>query len=71
MKTDKSKKELNAYVKYSGLAIQMGLIICAGMYGGFRLDKYIAWRFPVFTLILSLGSVALAIYVAIKDFIKK
>jgi len=71
MKTNKPKKNLNTYVKYSGLAIQMGLIIAIGMYGGVQLDKLTAWRFPLFTLILSLGSVAMAIYIAIKDFIKK
>ncbi|MCD6178801.1 MAG: AtpZ/AtpI family protein [Bacteroidales bacterium] len=71
MKTNKPKKDLNAYVKYSGLALQMGVIIGVGMFGGVQLDKLTSWQFPLFTLILSLASVALAIYIAIKDFIKK
>lgn len=71
MKTNKPQKNLNAYVKYSSLAIQMGLIIAAGTFGGVQLDKLTGWEFPVFTLFLSLGSVALAIYFAIKDFLKK
>ncbi|RLD39024.1 MAG: ATPase F0F1 [Bacteroidetes bacterium] len=71
MKTNKQKKDLNAYVKYSGLALQMGVIIGVGMFGGVQLDKLTSWQFPLFTLILSLASVALAIYIAIKDFIKK
>ncbi len=71
MKTNKTKKNLNAYVKYSSLAIQMGLIIGLGMFGGFQLDKFIRWQFPIFTLLLSLGAVAMAIYIAIKDFLKK
>lgn len=71
MKINKPKKDLNAYVKYSSLAIQMGVIIAGGTFGGVQLDKLTGWEFPVFTLILSLGSVALAIYFAIKDFIKK
>jgi len=71
MKLNKPKKELNSYVKYSGLAIQMGLIIAAGMFAGVKLDKLIGWKFPLFTLLLSLGSVVLAIYMAIKDFLKK
>ena len=71
MKTNKPKKDLNAYVKYSSLAFQMGLIIAAGTFGGLKIDEYTGWRFPLFTLILSLGSVTLAIYIAIKDFIKK
>ncbi len=71
MKLNKPKKDLNAYVKYSSLAIQMGLIIAAGTFGGWKLDELTEWRFPLFTLILSVGSVALAIYLAVKDFIKK
>ena len=71
MKKNKTKKDLNAYVKYSGLAMQMGLIIGVGMFGGFQLDKLIKWEFPIFTLVLSLGAVAMAIYIAIRDFIKK
>ncbi|MCD6091141.1 MAG: AtpZ/AtpI family protein [Bacteroidales bacterium] len=71
MKKNKTKKNLNAYVKYSGLAMQMGLIIGVGMFGGFQLDKLIKWEFPIFTLVLSLGAVAMAIYIAIRDFIKK
>ncbi len=49
----------------------MGLIIGLGMFGGFQLDKFIRWQFPIFTLLLSLGAVAMAIYIAIKDFLKK
>jgi len=71
MKTDKPKKNYNAYVKYSSIAVQMGLIVVAGTFGGYKLDKLFSLRFPIFTLVLSLGSVALAIYLAIKDFIKK
>jgi len=61
----------NEYLKYSGLAIQMILIIGGGTYGGFRLDKYLGWKIPVFTLLLSMLSVGLAIWYAVKDFLKK
>jgi len=46
-------------------------IILLGVYGGYKLDKLIHIRFPVFTLVFSMLSVALAIYYAIKDFLKK
>jgi len=42
-------------------------IIAAGMYGGFRLDQYIGWTIPVFTIVLSLLSVVGAIWYAIRD----
>ena len=61
----------NAYARYSSFAIQMMVIIAAGTYGGFRLDKYLGWKFPLFTVVLSLLSVVAAIWYAIKDFLKK
>ena len=65
-----NRKQFNAYAKYSNLAIQMVVIIAGGMYGGFRLDKYLGWKFPVFTVVLSLLSVSAAIWYAVKDLLK-
>jgi len=49
----------------------MIVIIGGGTYGGIRLDQYLGWKFPVFTVVLSLLSVTAAIWFAIKDFLKK
>jgi hypothetical protein len=49
----------------------MLVIILAGAFGGRELDKLVEWQFPVFTLVLSILAVILAIYAVIKDFIKK
>jgi len=49
----------------------MLVIILAGAFGGRELDKWVDWQFPVFTLVLSILAVILAIYTVIKDFIKK
>jgi len=65
-----SQDKFNAYIKYSGLAAHMMIIIAGGAYGGFRLDKYLAWKIPVFTIVLSLLSVVLAIWYAVKDLLK-
>ncbi len=65
------KKPLNGYAKYSGMAIQMAAIIVGGVLGGIQLDKWLALKFPIFTLVLTLLSVFLAIYYFIKDVIKK
>jgi len=65
------KKQLNSYVKYSGMAVQMAAIIVGGVLGGIYLDKWLALGFPLFTLVLTLLSVFLAIYYFIKDVIKK
>jgi ATP synthase protein I len=63
-------KPLNAYAKFSSLGIQMAIIIGGGCYGGFKLDEYFKNTNSVFTIILSLLSIALAMYVVLKDFIK-
>ena len=67
---EKPKKQLNNYAKYSGLGLQMLVIILAGVFGGIKLDELLDWGFPVFTVIFSLAAVFLAIYHAVKDFLK-
>ncbi len=52
------------------MAFQMVAIILVGVFGGIKLDQIVNMEFPLFTLILSILSVALAIYYSIKDFIK-
>lgn len=46
-------------------------IILLGVFGGKKLDEYMELKFPVFTLVLTLVSVFLAIYFVIKDLMKK
>ncbi len=65
---DKKKPQKN-FLGYSALAGQMLVIIVVGVYGGLKLDSWVDVGFPVFTLLLSLVSVAFAIYYAIKDFL--
>ena len=64
-------EDANAYMRYASMGTQMLIIICLGVFGGYYLDKYFGWKVPVFTLVLSLLSVAVAIYLSIKDFLKK
>ena len=67
----KEKKALNGYTRYSSIAFQMLVIMLAGVFGGRELDKWVEWEFPVFTLILTILAVCLAIYTIIKDLIRK
>jgi hypothetical protein len=53
------------------LAVQMIVIILAGVWGGIKLDHRLNTSFPVFTLVLSFSAVMLSLYVSLKDFIKK
>ena len=71
MKLSKNNKQpLNSYARYSNMAFQMGAIIGIFTFGGYWLDKWIH-TLPLFTIILSLAGVAIAIYISIKDEIGK
>ena len=65
------KNRLSSYARYSGLGIQMLVLIFAGMYGGYKLDRLVHIKFPAFTIVLSLLGTAVAIWLAVKDFTKK
>lgn len=45
----------------------MAAVILAGVYGGQWADDQVGMEFPLFTLILSIVSVAIAIYIIIRD----
>ena len=59
------------YSKYSSIAVQMLVIILIGVFGGVKIDHWIGWELPIFTIILSISAVFLAIYIVTKDLIKK
>jgi ATP synthase protein I len=61
---------LSDYARYTGLGVQMIAIILVTVWGGIKLDKLLGLESPVFTIILSLIGVFVAIYTAVKDFIK-
>ncbi len=66
--TQNPKNKFKNYAKYSNLTFQMAIIIIAGVFGGLKIDEYFNTK-PIFTLILSVLSVIIAIYFAIKDLI--
>ncbi len=69
-KFKKQNSGFKNYAKYSSIAFQMLFIILIGVFGGIKLDKYLNWDFPVFTVVFSILSVIFSIYYAIKDIIK-
>lgn len=71
MSSKKEKKALNSYARYSSIAFQMVVIMLAGVFGGRELDRWLELQFPVFTLVLTILAVILAIYFVIKDLLKK
>lgn len=69
---EKNNKDdgLKAYSRYSTIAIQMVVIIIATSLGGVQLDK-LAGTKPLFTVILSLLGVLSAMWLIIKDALRK
>lgn len=65
--TNKKRKPLNDYARYSGIAVKMLSIILAGVLSGVKLDAWLQLKIPVFTLVLTLLAVGFAMYIIIKD----
>lgn len=53
-------------LRYSGMAMQMLGTIFIFTYGGYRLDEWLENRIPIWTLVLSLTSIAASLYLLIK-----
>ena len=64
------RKNLNDYARFSGIAIQMLAVILLGVFGGFKLDQWLNTR-PILTVVFSIISVALSIYLVTRDFLRK
>lgn len=62
-------KQPNQFLKYGNMAFQMGLIIGLFVWGGKKLDEHYQNKKAIFTIILSLSGIALAMYVVLKDLI--
>lgn len=61
----------NAFLRFSGMAFQMAATIGLGVWGGIQLDKKFPNNAHAWTLSLSLISVGIAMYMVIKDLLKK
>ncbi|MCO6494608.1 MAG: AtpZ/AtpI family protein [Bacteroidetes bacterium] len=64
--SNNNQNPLKDYIKYSGIAFQMIVIICLSAFLGNWIDKHFDNKIPIFTLILSLSGVALSIYQLIR-----
>jgi F0F1-type ATP synthase assembly protein I len=65
----KPNNSLNQYARFSGIAIQMGVIIGVSAWGGKKLDEYFNLNKPYLTIVCSLVGVAFALYLIIKEVI--
>ncbi len=70
-KKNKKNNPLKFYAQYSSLALQMVIIIVAGAFGGKELDEWLQWGFPVFTLVLTILAVVIAIIYGMREIFKQ
>ncbi|MBK9190825.1 MAG: AtpZ/AtpI family protein [Crocinitomicaceae bacterium] len=67
----KSKKKIsNPFLRFSGIAFQMGILIAFGAWGGSELDKAAHNQKPVYAVIFSLLAIAISLYLIIKEAIR-
>jgi hypothetical protein len=70
--TKKNQPTPNSYIRFATMGTQMLVIMALGAFGGYAIDyKWLHLKFPVFTILLSLVSIAAALYLSVKDFLKK
>lgn len=65
---DKGK---NPVLRFTSVATQMAITIFLGVWGGIQLDRYLGFESPIMTLICSLLGVVMAVYIVIRDVLRK
>ncbi|MBQ9313162.1 MAG: AtpZ/AtpI family protein [Bacteroidales bacterium] len=60
---------LNDYAKYSSIGLQIVIIICLGIFCGFKLDETLSTK-PIFTICFSILSIAGSLYSVVKKLLK-
>lgn len=65
----KKNNPLNTYARFSGIGFQMIAIIGLGVYLGIKLDEKYPNKYKLFTIIISLLSISIALYSVIKQVI--
>lgn len=57
-------------MRYVGLGSQMMAMLLVAVWGGWKLDSIVGWRFPVFLLSFPLLALGISLYKLIKEISK-
>jgi F0F1-type ATP synthase assembly protein I len=68
---NRKKSGAKEYIKYSGIAFQMMIIILIGVFAGKKLDSIYISLSPLFTISLTFISLAFALYYLFKGLLSK
>ena len=66
-----NNKQGNAILRYTSMATQMAITIFLGVWLGMKADEHWPAGIAIYTLIGSLTGVVLAVYMVIRDVLKK
>lgn len=71
MEFQKEKKGFNKFARFSTMVIQMGVIIALFSWGGAKLDEKYQTKLPLWTMVLSLTGIGIAMYLIIRDILRE
>ena len=69
-KSPKPSSNINTYLKFSGIGLQMAILIVFAAYGGKWLDQKMNLEHPIFTVVLILLAIFASLYQIIREVIK-
>ncbi len=69
-KPQRSKKQVNQALKYSGMGMQMAISIFVGAMIGKQLDAYFQMERPIWTAVLALVFLCASMYLVLKDLLR-
>jgi F0F1-type ATP synthase assembly protein I len=64
---NKVTNPLKQYARYTGIAFQMMAVMALSAWLGWKLDQWMELSFPIFTLVLTIATVALVLYKIIRS----
>jgi F0F1-type ATP synthase assembly protein I len=67
MPSPKKKPPVDQYLKYSGMAFQLAIVLVVGAFLGTRLDSYFQTTRPYFAAILVVLALFAGLYLSLKD----
>lgn len=63
----KPKKKINAALQYSGMAMQLLILLLLAAWGGQKLDAYFGLENPFITIVFLLSALFAFLYKLVKD----
>lgn len=69
-KKPSGQDQLKPYLKYSGMAAQMIVVLVLAALGGRKLDAYLGLKHPVLTIVLMLVGVIASMYMIVSSVLK-